>query len=202
MAEYATPIPICQLALGKGAPRAQVRRVVRGPAARGQQLVFDKQTEAGNMPLHCGRRARPPHDGAAWVAEPVRRGGLQAMVVVHLDDAPAVTTETGTRLKVLLDTATDGQGRLSLAMETLGPGQRNARHWHAELEETYFILTGHGVMEIGAESQHVRAGETVLIPRDQVHCLRNAGDGNLCLLCPGSPPWHAADYHVVEEAHG
>jgi len=124
------------------------------------------------------------------------------MVGVNVDDVPVVTTETGTKLRVLLDTTRDGRGFLSLAMETLSPGQRNIPHWHAELEEIYYILAGQGLMKIGEEVRSVRAGDTILVPRDQVHCLRNAGDVDLRLLCPVSPPWYAEDYHFGREVHG
>ena len=123
------------------------------------------------------------------------------MIVVNVDEVPVTVTDTGTRLRVLLDTTQDGQGRLSLAMETFSPGQRNAAHWHTELEEIYYIVAGSGEMEIGQERRVVRAGDSILIPPNQVHCLRNTGEVDLRLLCPVAPPWHPDDCHLAEQAH-
>ena len=123
------------------------------------------------------------------------------MVIAKADDAMAMSTDTGTELRVLLDTTRAGQGRLSLAMETLGPGQHTVPHWHAHLEEIYYIVTGAGRMEIGTETCEVRAGDAILIPLYLTHCLHNTGDSDLVLLCPVSPPWYADDFRVEEGTH-
>jgi mannose-6-phosphate isomerase-like protein (cupin superfamily) len=124
------------------------------------------------------------------------------MFVANVDEVPAATTDTGTQLRVLMDTTERGQGRLSLAIETLAPGQRTMAHWHGDLEEIYYILTGQGELTIGGEIRAVRAGDVILIPLDQVHCLRNTGDGQLTVLCPVSPPWYPEDYHTERKPDG
>lgn len=121
------------------------------------------------------------------------------MYVVSAHRATVRTSETGTELRVLIDTTEVGQGRMSLAMETLKPGQHTMPHWHRELEEIYFILRGHGQLEIGYERRLVGAGDAILIPVDEVHCLQNMGDDDLVLLCPVSPPWYPEDYHAARE---
>jgi mannose-6-phosphate isomerase-like protein (cupin superfamily) len=121
------------------------------------------------------------------------------MIISNAKQADAVTTASGTELRVLLDTRQGGQGRMSLAMETLKPGQHTEPHWHVHLEEIYYILAGQGRMEIGQEAESVRAGDTILIPLNRVHCLYNTGDGDLALLCAVSPPWHPQDHHSAEE---
>jgi mannose-6-phosphate isomerase-like protein (cupin superfamily) len=124
------------------------------------------------------------------------------MVTVNVDAVPVITTETGTQLRVLMDTTEGGQGHLSLAMESLGPGQHTTPHYHTDLEEIYYVVTGTGTMQIGAETRPVRAGDAILIPLHEVHCLRNTGDVTLDLLCPTSPPWCADDYRIEEKAYG
>jgi mannose-6-phosphate isomerase-like protein (cupin superfamily) len=121
------------------------------------------------------------------------------MIIASADTSTAVTTASGTKLWTLLDTTGKGQGRMSLAVETLRPDQHTEPHWHAHLEEIYYILTGTGRMEIGDEAQEVRAGDAILIPINQVHCLHNTGDDDLALLCAVSPPWYPKDYFSVEK---
>jgi len=122
------------------------------------------------------------------------------MFVVHAEATPILITETGTELRVLMDTTAKGQGRMSLAMETLRPGQHTSPHWHEHIEEIYYVVQGSGRMEIGEEARLVRAGDAILIPIRSVHCLHNTGDEDLVLLCPVSPPWYPEDYHLAEEA--
>jgi mannose-6-phosphate isomerase-like protein (cupin superfamily) len=124
------------------------------------------------------------------------------MIIVSADTVLAQTTDSGTQLRVLLDTTNLGQGRISLATETVRPGQHTVPHWHEELEEIYYILQGRGRMEIAEEIQEVGAGDAILIPVRAVHCLHNTGDQDLVLLCPVSPPWYPEDYHSVVEVTG
>jgi mannose-6-phosphate isomerase-like protein (cupin superfamily) len=101
-----------------------------------------------------------------------------------------------------MDTSEHGEGRLSLAVETLAPGQQTTPHWHMHLEEVYFILHGQGDMTVGEETRTVRAGDAILIPTHRVHSLRNTGSSELALLCPVSPPWNPQDYHTEGEVNG
>lgn len=120
------------------------------------------------------------------------------MIVANVNTTTAVTSASGTEVRALLDTTEKGQGRMSLAMETLRPGQHTDPHWHAHLEEIYYILTGRGRMEIGDEARKVQAGDAILIPINRAHCLYNSGD-DLVLLCATSPSWYPKDYHSVKE---
>lgn len=101
-------------------------------------------------------------------------------------------------LRLLMDTTGIGLGRVSLAEETLAPGQYIPAHWHADLEEVYHVKVGQGTMRVGAEEETVRAGDTVLIPTRTVHSLHNASDAPLILLCVVSPPWRADDHYLVD----
>lgn len=130
------------------------------------------------------------------LADPSAKGSI---VVANADVATAVTSESGTEIRELLNTAEKGQGRMSLALETLKPGQHTAPHWHAHLEEIYYILHGQGCVEIGDEVRAVRTGDAILIPVNRVHCLYNTSNSDLKLLCIVSPPWYPKDYHLVEE---
>ena len=63
-------------------------------------------------------------------------------------------------------------------------------------------MEGEGLIQVGGESRRVRAGDAILIPRYEVHTLRNTGEGELALICPVSPPWYPEDYHLAEGADG
>ena len=119
------------------------------------------------------------------------------MILSRYQDVPVQYFEDRD-LRALIDTTGIGQGRLSLAEETFQPGQYIPPHWHDNLEEVYHVKTGQGRMQVGAEVATVHAGDTILIPVNTRHSLRNDGDDVLVLLCAVSPPWHAEDHHLGE----
>ena len=54
-------------------------------------------------------------------------------------------------------------------------------HQHAQ-PEVYYILAGHGVVQISGEEYALEPGSLVFIPGDAPHGLRNTGDEVLRLL--------------------
>lgn len=77
---------------------------------------------------------------------------------------------------------TDG-GFLELANEFEVPvGGEVFPHTHPT-HEFYFVMTGDGVMTIGAEQRDVVPGDLIYIPPDQVHSLRPTGDAPIRCFC-------------------
>lgn len=58
----------------------------------------------------------------------------------------------------------------------LKPGSRLEPHFH-DSHEFYYLLSGQAVMQIEAEEQEVGPGDLVHIPRNAVHSIRSAVDG-------------------------
>ena len=54
-------------------------------------------------------------------------------------------------------------------------------HFH-EYEEVLVVLQGEGRMWAGETSTGIATGSCVFLPRGQVHCVENTGDGELRLL--------------------
>lgn len=61
------------------------------------------------------------------------------------------------------------------------PPGRAPDHFH-EYEEVLFILRGNGRMWAGETSTPITSGSCVYLPKRQVHCVENTGDGELRLL--------------------
>ena len=72
------------------------------------------------------------------------------------------------------------QGRTTQFVGSIPPG-RAPDHFH-EYEEAICILRGSGVMWANARSTPIAPGSCIFLPRRQVHCLENTGDGELRLL--------------------
>jgi mannose-6-phosphate isomerase-like protein (cupin superfamily) len=66
------------------------------------------------------------------------------------------------------------------------PGGIQKSHHH-KTEQCYMILEGNGVMEINGEQSEVSAGDTIFIPSNSFHGLRNENQKMLKYLSAGSP---------------
>ncbi len=106
--------------------------------------------------------------------------------------AEPFTTADGSTIRVLLDAEHGGARNQSLAEATLAPGQATERHYHANTEEIYVVLTGAGEMEVEGERCAVAPGDSVLIPPGAWHQIR-AGDAELRFLCCCAPPYRHED---------
>jgi mannose-6-phosphate isomerase-like protein (cupin superfamily) len=87
---------------------------------------------------------------------------------------------TGDRwYRVLVDHAI-GSEQVTQFVGSIPPG-RAPDHFH-EYEEVLFILRGAGRMWTGDLNAPIGPGSCVYLPRGQVHCVENTGDGELRLL--------------------
>jgi mannose-6-phosphate isomerase-like protein (cupin superfamily) len=73
-----------------------------------------------------------------------------------------------------------GSEQVTQFVGSIPPG-RAPDHFH-EYEEVLFILRGSGRMWTGDVSTPIGPGSCVYLPRGQVHCVENTGDGELRLL--------------------
>jgi len=81
----------------------------------------------------------------------------------------------------------------SLAEATLEPGQATERHYHAESEELYYVLSGEGEMKIDGERGAVGPGDAILIPAGAWHQITASGGSRLVFLCCCAPPYRHED---------
>lgn len=98
--------------------------------------------------------------------------------VVRLADRKAVPT-SDRWYRVLVDEEV-GSRQVTQFVGSIPPG-RAPDHFHT-YEEVLFILRGEGRMWAGQTSTEIGVGSCVYLPRRQVHCVENTGDGELRLL--------------------
>ena len=110
--------------------------------------------------------------------------------------APYVTAD-GSAIRELLNAANSPMKNQSLAEATLSPGQKTARHFHAQSEEIYYILSGRGAMFVGQEQREerreVNAGEAIAIAAGAAHYIENIGAHELRFLCCCAPAYSHDD---------
>ena len=98
------------------------------------------------------------------------------------DIAPAVKYEPKPKryyfdvaLGSILLPGEDTGGAYCLLDLKVAPGKGVPRHTHTREDEVYFILSGELEVIVGDEIFTLRAGETLMAPRNISHQLRNSG---------------------------
>jgi mannose-6-phosphate isomerase-like protein (cupin superfamily) len=113
------------------------------------------------------------------------------VAIVRLDDQPV--QKTGDRwYRELI------QGRTTQFVGSIPPG-RAPDHFH-EYEEAICILRGSGVMWANTLATPIAPGSCIFLPRRQVHCLENTGDGELRLLGVFYPAGSPAVRYIQDRA--
>jgi mannose-6-phosphate isomerase-like protein (cupin superfamily) len=98
--------------------------------------------------------------------------------MVRLSDRKALPT-ADRWYRVLVDEAV-GSTQVTQFVGGIPPG-RAPDHFH-KYEEVLFILRGTGRMWAGQTNTPIAAGSCVYLPKGQMHCVENTGDGELRLL--------------------
>ena len=98
--------------------------------------------------------------------------------IVKLSDRRALPT-ADRWYRVLVDDEV-GSEQVTQFVGSIPPG-RAPDHFH-EYEEVLFILRGKGRMWAGDTNTPIGPGSCIYLPKRQVHCVENTGDGELRLL--------------------
>jgi mannose-6-phosphate isomerase-like protein (cupin superfamily) len=112
-------------------------------------------------------------------------------------DIRPFTTKDGSEIRELLHPSAHGTIRQSFAEAVVAPGVSTTLHRHRTSEEIYHVTAGTGLMTLANESFAVDTGDTVLIPPDTPHCIRNTGDEPLRILCACTPAYSDSDTELL-----
>ena len=85
-------------------------------------------------------------------------------------------------------TGQDSAGTISMFEFIIAPRQGPPRHVHHREDETYYILTGEFLFEVGGAKYSLLPGSTIYAPRDVPHCWANtaAAESRMIMACtPG-----------------
>ncbi|HEX3143445.1 MAG TPA: cupin domain-containing protein [Pyrinomonadaceae bacterium] len=122
-----------------------------------------------------------PERGPEFVDEPATQSVAEsgnASPIVRLSDQKAQPTADRS-YRVLIDERA-GSTQVTQFVGSIPPG-RAPDHFH-QYEEVLFILRGEGRMWAGESNTPIAAGSCIYLPKGQVHCVENTGDGELRLL--------------------
>jgi len=113
------------------------------------------------------------------------------MIVRNLASQKPFTTKDGSQIRSILDLANAPVQKQSLAEASLPCGTKTDRHYHKQSEEFYYIIDGHGEMEVDGAVQTVTTGDAILIPAGSWHQIRALAP--LRFLCCCAPPYRHED---------
>ena len=119
-----------------------------------------------------------PDEGGRLEGYEPGRAAVGVPPVVAMSDRPV--QRTGDRWYREVINADAGSTQVTQFVGSIPPG-RAPDHYH-QYEEVICILDGNGVMWAGASHTPIARGSCIFLPRGQVHCLENCGDGELQLL--------------------
>jgi len=118
-------------------------------------------------------------------------------MITHSGEIGAYITKDGSRIRELMHPQRHGNRLQSLAEATVVPGGKTQLHRHAQTEELYHIISGHGVMTLGDERIAINVGDTVCISPGIAHAVENHGATDLVFLCCCSPPYSHHDTELL-----
>ena len=103
-------------------------------------------------------------------------------------DKRSLRYQAGTDQRVFRDTyylmdRKDGPPkRLSQGYTTVYPNGTTTGHYHDDMEEIYFFISGEGIMEVGEDKFPVKAGDACYVPPGQFHNTYQTGLYPLVIL--------------------
>jgi mannose-6-phosphate isomerase-like protein (cupin superfamily) len=173
----------------EGEARASIDGVT-GPAgpdsgiyiACGRSLTLENRGSGPMTVVSC----RCPEPGStSWPLppNPALSGGIDestttASPIVSMRERPV--QKTGDRWYREVINGEVGSAQVTQFVGSIPPG-RSPDHYHL-YEEVICILEGIGVVWAEETSAPIAAGSCIFLPRGQVHCLENTGQGELRLL--------------------
>lgn len=90
---------------------------------------------------------------------------------------------------------------VSVARVRVELGVTTERHYLVGVDERYVIVSGEGVMEVGAvPPRYVTAGDVALIPAGHAQRISNTGAQPLIFYCVCTPRFVASCYVPLEDA--
>jgi mannose-6-phosphate isomerase-like protein (cupin superfamily) len=113
------------------------------------------------------------------------------MHIKRSDNMPGFITPHGETIHELIGHTGGGSQQHSIAQITLRPGKASLKHYHPIAEESYYILAGRGQVLLDETWTDVTAGDTILIPSNVVHQIRNTSQSqeSLVFLAVCLPAW-------------
>ncbi len=82
----------------------------------------------------------------------------------------------------LINSANSPSQRLSMGYTTIYPTGSTTGHSHDDMEETYYVISGSGIMTVGEDEFEIKAGDALYVPPGKFHTTYQRGNMPLVVL--------------------
>lgn len=113
--------------------------------------------------------------------------------ITHYNEAKEYATKDGSIIRELMHPEHHACENQSLAEATVPCHLETRLHKHLKSEEIYYISQGNGVMTLGDNIFDVNTGDTICIPPETPHKIKNTGDIDLKIICSCAPAYSHED---------
>lgn len=85
---------------------------------------------------------------------------------------------------------------LSIIYERMPPGTQEARHFHKQAQQFFFVLSGEATLELDGKEFVIREREGVHVPPGKSHQMFNRSQVDVFFLVISQPPSHGDRVNV------
>jgi mannose-6-phosphate isomerase-like protein (cupin superfamily) len=93
---------------------------------------------------------------------------------------------------------TNGSEHVWVAVTEFGPGAASGTSAHEGREEVFYVVSGHGVIEVGDEAVEVEPGSTVVVGPGETHRILSSGTDVLKMISCVSPPFDESEFAAAK----
>lgn len=80
--------------------------------------------------------------------------------------------------------------QLSIIQERVAPGKGEAKHFHQQANQFFFILEGEAVLEVDNQIHRLAAQQGIYVPAGVVHQMRNENITDVVFTVTSTPKSH------------
>jgi len=113
-------------------------------------------------------------------------------------DITPYQTKDGSLIRELLHPTHHNIKNQSLAEAIVPPNSSTRLHKHNQSEEIYHITAGEGWMQLGDKELKIQTGDSICIPPQTPHKIRNSEKSPIIILCCCAPPYSHTDTEILD----
>lgn len=92
-----------------------------------------------------------------------------------------------------------GTRNIWVGISEVDVGNTSNLHCHDDVEEIFYVISGHGRIRVGDEEEAIESGSCIYVPVGSPHQLINTGDETLKIVCAASPPFKLDKFDKIHK---
>jgi len=92
-----------------------------------------------------------------------------------------------------------GTHNIWVGVSKVDVGNTSNLHTHDDVEEIFYVISGHGRIRVGDEEEAIEPGSCIYIPVGLPHQLINTCDETLKIVSAASPPFKLDEFNSMHK---